>query len=41
MEILVNELQFSNVDSRFSHLSQEDVAKLMELYYDGEKDPKY
>lgn len=37
MEIKIEEMDFSNLDKRISHLTQEQIVNLMEKYYSGEK----
>lgn len=37
LEISIGKIEFTNLDNRLEHLSQEEIVKLMELYYAGEK----
>ena len=37
MEIIVENMDFSNLDKRVSHLTKEQIVNLMEKYYGGEK----
>lgn len=37
MKIIVDNINFSNLDKRISHLTNEQIVNLMERYYEGEK----
>lgn len=37
LEILVENMEFSNLDKRIAHLTKEQIVDLMQKYYEGEK----
>ncbi|MEH6935440.1 MULTISPECIES: hypothetical protein [Bacillus] len=37
MEILVKNMEFSNLDKRIAHLTKEQIVDLMQKYHEGEK----